>query len=203
MITELMNKNDTFEIVRDKIALILAKEIQGQQNLAVTAGVNPVDYRARVFTEAVTPFQMFMNADGSNDDPTDESPIINVSFDSSSFDKRAGSTVNRQKSSTNYNIDCYGWGMAQAERCGGSTMGGTLANFAVQRALKIVRNILMSAEYVTLEMDGVVWDRWVDSITAFQPLIDNRPAINIVGARLAFNVNFNEFAEADYDYTSP
>jgi hypothetical protein len=71
-----------------------------------------------------------------------------------------------------------------------------------------------------------VWSRWPQSITVFQPEIDGRSVQQIVAARIALRVDFNELspqgpeetleyvsidikraedgmiiAEADYDYT--
>jgi len=111
---------------------------------------------------------------------------------------------------------------------GGHKAGDKEAALEVQRALRLVRNILMAAEYTYLGMRGVVWQRWPQSITSFQPQIDGRQIQQIVGARLAFNVVFNEFSpqvpavtlelvsaevsrsedgevvvNADYDYTTP
>ena len=101
-----------------------------------------------------------------------------------------------------------------------------MAALEVQKAIRLVRNILMSAEYAYLGLRGSIWDRWPQSINIFQPQIDNRAVANVIGARIAFNVGFNEFspqisgedlefisidikrsetgeiiAEADFDYT--
>ena len=92
----------------------------------------------------------------------------------------------------------------------------------------LVRNILMSAQYTYLGLRGLVWKRWPQSITVFQPQIEGQAVQNIRGARLAFEVGFNEFSpqyqpevlellsvnversetgeillQADYDYTQP
>ena len=86
----------------------------------------------------------------------------------------------------------------------------------------------MAAEYTYLGLQGLVWQRWPQSITVFQPQLDGRQMQQIVGARLALRVVFNEFSpqveaetlellsvdviraedgeivlEADYDYTAP
>ena len=110
----------------------------------------------------------------------------------------------------------------------GHVPGDKEAAFEVQRALRLVRNILMAAEYTYLSLRGLVWQRWPQAVTVFQPQIDARQIQQIVGARLAFRVVFNEFSpqveaetlellsvdviraedgeiyfEADYDYTAP
>jgi hypothetical protein len=84
----------------------------------------------------------------------------------------------------------------------------------------------MAAEYTYLGLRGLVWQRWPQSITVFQPQLDSRTIQQIVGARLSLRVAFNEFSpqaepvtlellsvdvtraeggevvlQADYDYT--
>jgi hypothetical protein len=222
MIAELIDKQDNSEIVRDQIAAILATEVANQQALATADGKNPADYKLRVYTERSNPWETFLN------DQTDRSPVVNVWFDSSNFDKGGSNIVERQKTEATFNIDCIGFGMSEDVPGGGHKAGDKEAALEVQRALRLVRNILMAAEYTYLGMRGVVWQRWPQSITSFQPQIDGRQIQQIVGARLAFNVVFNEFSpqvpavtlelvsaevsrsedgevvvNADYDYTTP
>jgi len=86
----------------------------------------------------------------------------------------------------------------------------------------------MAAEYTYLGLRGLVWQRWPQSVNVFQPQIGEQPIQQIVGARLALRVSFNEFSpqvvaetleflsvdvkrtedgeiviRADYDYTAP
>ena len=222
MIAELIDKQDNSEIVRDQIAAILATEVANQQALAIADGKDPADYKLRIYTERSNPWEAFLN------DQTDRSPIVNVWFDSSNFDKGASNIVERQKTEATFNIDCIGFGMSEDVPGGGHKAGDKEAALEVQRAIRLVRNILMAAEYTYLGMQGVVWQRWPQSITSFQPQIDGRQIQQIVGARLAFNVVFNEFSpqvpavtlelvsaevsrsedgevivNADYDYTTP
>ncbi|MAL49662.1 MAG: hypothetical protein CMH18_07880 [Methylophaga sp.] len=222
MIAELIDKQDNSEIVRDQIAAILATEVANQQALATADGKDPADYKLRIYTERSNPWEAFLN------DQTDRSPIVNVWFDSSNFDKGASNIVERQKTEATFNIDCIGFGMSEDVPGGGHKAGDKEAALEVQRAIRLVRNILMAAEYTYLGMQGVVWQRWPQSITSFQPQIDGRQIQQIVGARLAFNVVFNEFSpqvpavtlelvsaevsrsedgevivNADYDYTTP
>lgn len=221
-ISTLIDKQDTFEIVRDQIAAILTTEIASQMQLAADAGKNPNDWKLRIFTERSNPWEEFLN------EPVDISPLVNVWFDNSGFDPSKSNVVERQASETVYNIDCYGYGRSRDDGATGHIPGDREASFEVQRALRLVRNILMSAEYTYLGLRGTVWHRMPQSITAFQPQLDARQMQQIVGARLAFRVVFNEFSpqvesvdlellsvdvirtedgeivlEADYDYTAP
>lgn len=222
MISELIDKQDSFEIIRDEIAAILATEIANQQALADTAGKDPDEWRLRVYTERSNPWEQFQGPD------SDTSPLVNVWYDNSNFDAGASNIMERQKTEAVFNIDCYGYGLSEDVAGGGHKAGDEEAAFAVQRALRLVRNILMAAEYTYLGLRGLVWQRWPQSVTIYQPQIDSRTVQQIVAARLAFRVTFSEFSpqvqpvtlervatdvlrtedgeivvEADYEYTSP
>jgi len=219
-IDSLIDKQDNFEVIRDQIASILALETAAQQALAVTAAKDPDLWKLQIFTERSNPWEQWLNA------PTDTSPIINVWYESSNFDPAASSVMERQKTEGIFNIDCYGYGTALDVSGGGQKPGDREAAFNVQRALRLVRNILMAAEYTYLGLRGLVWTRWPQSITAFQPQLNGQEISKVMGARITFRVAFNEFApqvtenvleylsidvkrtedgeivlEADYDYT--
>lgn len=221
-IATLIDKQDNAEIVRDQIAAILALESAAQVALATTAAKpDPNDWKLRVYQERANPWENLPSK------TSDRSPVVNVWWDSSAFEANASNIVERQKSSTVINIDCYGYGKSANVGAGGHTCGDQDAAETVQRAVRLVRNILMAAEYTYLGLRGVVWRRWVDSITMMQPQQDNQNVHHVVGARLAFRVEFNEYSpqvvpetldlltadvlraedgeivvEADYDYTA-
>lgn len=215
----LIDKQDNFEIIRDQIASILVLEIAAQKILAIADSQDPLEWDLRVFTERSNPWEQWLN------DQTVVSPLINVWYDNSNFDRSASNIMERQKSETIFNIDCYGFGVSETDG-GGHKTGDSEAAFEVHKALRLVRNILMSAEYTYLGMRGLVWKRWPQSIISFQPQINDQLVHNIKGARIALSVHFNEFApqvvpqildflsidvkrtednqivlEADYDYT--
>ncbi len=220
MIQNLIDKQDSFEIIRDQIAAILADETASQMALATAAAKEPLDWKMRIFTERSNPWETWLN------NQADKSPIINVWYDNSSFDPSSSNIVERQATEGVFNIDCYGYGVSSDDGATGHNPGDKEAALAVQKALRLVRNILMAAEYTYLGLRGLVWQRWPQSISVFQPPIDGRQTQQVVGARLAFRVKFNEFspqfdlntlqlvsinvlrtedgeivAEADYDYT--
>lgn len=190
MISELIDKQDTFEIVRDQIAAILATEIANQRALAKQAGRDPSDWKLRVFSERSNPWEQFLNPEENRDD----SPIVNVMFEASDFDTGASNIVERQKTTATFNLDCYGYGRSSDNPLGGHHPGDQSAAIEAQKALRLVRNILMAAEYTYLGLRGTVWQRWPQGITSFQPQLDGRFVQQIVGARLAFRVIFNEFS---------
>tara|TARA_R110000772_G_scaffold268728_1_gene398241 strand:+ start:8890 stop:9552 length:663 start_codon:yes stop_codon:yes gene_type:complete len=188
MISQLIDKQDNFEVVRDEIAAILVTEVANQMALATAGGKDPNDWKLRVYSERSNPWEGLLN------EQNDRSPIVNVWYDNSNFDPRASNSVERQKAEAVFNIDCYGYGMSQDVAGGGHKAGDQEAAIEVQRALRLVRNILMAGEYTYLGLRGLVWSRWPQSVTIFQPQIDARQMQQIVGARLAFRVVFNEFS---------
>jgi hypothetical protein len=217
----LIDKQDNFEVIRDQIAAILVLESNNQQALAVSEGKDSNLWKLRVFNERYNPWEQFLNTN------TDRSPLVNVWYDTSNFDGSASNIVERQKAEAIYNIDCYGYGISSDDGATGHNPGDRDAAFEVQRALRLVRNILMSSTYTYLGLRGLVWQRWPQSISVFQPNLDAQQVQKIVGARLELRVMFNEFspqyvpetleylsvdvfrnedgqliAEADFDYTA-
>lgn len=188
-IATLIDKQDTVEIVRDQIAAILAIETAAQVALATTAGKpDPNEWKLRIYQERANPWENLPSK------TADKSPIVNVWWDSSNFEMSASNISERQKSSTIINIDCYGYGKSADDGGTGHIAGDQKAAETVQRAVRLVRNILMAAEYTYLGLRGTVWRRWIDSISMMQPQQDNQNVHHVVAARLAFRVEFNEFS---------
>ena len=99
-----------------------------------------------------------------------------------------------------FNIDCYGFGISADDPRGGHIPGDQLAALEAQRALRLVRNILMHDSYTHLGMIGLVASRWPQSVNVFQPQYDGRELQNVVGSRIALSVRFNEFSpQTDFD----
>lgn len=188
MLPNLIDKQDTFEIVRDQIALLLANEIANQKALAIAASKDPALWDVKIYIERSNPWEQYLN------DNPDTTPIANVWFDSEQFDMGKSNLVARQHANGTFNIDCYGYG-ASSDDGTGQKVSDKESALEVQRALRLIRNILMAAENTYLQLPrGTAWDRVPQSITAFQPEIDNRAVQNIHGARIAFNVSYNEFS---------
>ena len=187
-IATLIDKQDNVEIIRDQIAAILAVEVASQMALATTAAKDPLLWKLNVYLERSNPWEQWLNAQ------TDTSPIVNVWWTDSTFDDKASNVVERQKSQTVYNIDCYGYGKCANNPGGGHYAGDETAAKEAHRALRLVRNILMSAEYTYLGLRPLVWRRLIQSITVFQPQQDSNTAQQVVGSRLALRVEFNEFS---------
>lgn len=186
-ISKLIDKQDMVEHVRDQIAAILAIEIAAQMTLATAAGKDAAQWDVQIFSERSNPYEKFLAID-----PTDVSPVANVYWDSTNFDRAASTSVSRQKSDTIYHIDCFGYGRS-SEATTGHTLGDREAAVEVQRAVRLVRNILMASQYTYLDMRGVIWRRWVQGVTMFRPEAAASTQ-KIAGARLTLQVEFNEFA---------
>jgi len=187
-IPTLIDKQDNSEVIRDQIAAILVTEVANQMALAVLAAKDPDLWKLRVFTERSNPWEQFLNAPVA-----DKTPLVNVWVDNTNYDKKSSNSIERQKADTVYNIDCYGYGVSADIPAGGHTPGDQEASFEVQRAVRLTRNILMAAENKYLQLQGLVWTRWPQSITIFQPQQESRTVQQVVGARIALSVEYNEF----------
>ncbi len=189
-IGSLITKVDNFEIIRDQIATIIATESASQMVFAAAANRDPKDWELRVFTERLNPW-------ASN---TKASPIVNVWFDNMNFDKSASNVMERQSATGMFNIDCIGFGDSSDNAQGGHNPGDQRAAFEMQRAARLVRNILMHDSNTYLGMRGVVASRWSQTFSTFQPSYDGRPVQHVVGGRISLAVVFNEFApQATFD----
>lgn len=185
VIDTLIDKQDTFEIVRDKIALILAEESAAQQALAVAAGEDPTLWELRVYTEQSNPFESWLN------NQADLSNIVNVWFESWSLVEGASNTISSQHIEAVYNLDVYGIGIS-ADDGAGQFLGDAQAAFASHRGARLVRNILMAGVYTYLDLRGSVGRRMVQTVSAFQPDLRNLAMQNIMGTRLQLRVLMEE-----------
>lgn len=171
---------DSVEIVRDQIAAILKVELANQATL--TGRPQP-----RVFVERASPWGVF--AEGSRSEP----PVVNVALESMSYDGQASNIVERQKCEATYFIDAYGYGVS-VEGDSGHSPGDQTAALEAQKALRLVRRILMAGPYTYLGLRGLVWRRWPQSVSMFQPQFDTRNTQHVVAGRLTLQVQFNELS---------
>jgi hypothetical protein len=193
----LINKRDSFELVRAKLATILLEETAAQQVLAHAAALDPNLWKLRVFTERSNPWAEFKDSD----EP--QTPIVNVWFENMPFAKAASNMVSRQKGVATFHLDCYGFGFAKGTDQG-HTSAEVMASDEASRAVRLVRNILVSGFYVYLGFpqantlpagqEQIVRGRWPASMTAFQPAQDDRPVVRVNAIRLDLEVEVNEFS---------
>lgn len=186
MIEELIDKNDNFELVRDQIAAILLLESTNQKQLAIEAGRTPELWDFRVFTERSNPITEFQTT-GEN------TPIVNVWFDTMEVNLSGSDPVEKQKMTGTYNIDVYCSEITEETETG-QEPGDEKSAKSTHRIIRLVRNILMAGEYTYLKMRGVVAGRMVQSVTSFQPSTDDNMIQQVLAARLSFRVVFNELS---------
>ncbi|MBL9108084.1 MAG: hypothetical protein JNM74_02390, partial [Myxococcales bacterium] len=189
-IQTLIDKRDTNEIVLEAIGAILLAETTSQQALALAAAKDPRLWALRIFTGASNPWEEFRGAP----DQLDATPIVNVTFDAESFDRNKGNVFERQMARATFNVDCYGYGVSEDDGADGHTPGDQRAHLEVLRVARLVRNMLMAATYVSLQQNGLVGARWIESITAFRPPPEARNVNKVDGARIVLSVDFVEFA---------
>ena len=188
MIDSLIDKQDNFELVGLKIVDILKTEIENQKALALASGKDAALWDLRVFYERSNAWEQYLN------DTTIDTPIVNVWLDNTSFDPSKSNEIEYQMAESTFNVDVYAYGKAAADGTGGQIAGDLLASTNLFRAIKLVRNILMSAFYTYLDMRGLVSRRWPSSISIFQPQLDNLNMQQVIGSRLALSVQYLEFS---------
>lgn len=222
---DLINKTDSAEYIRDRIAVILAAETVNQVVLAA-AEPEPLDWAYRVYIERKNPIELFM--DQPEGDFSNVIPVVSVSYDGGTFDRASGDTIRSQALSAIFNIDVHGVGVSADVPGGGHITGDEAAVRNTERITRLVRNILMSALNHNLQfVPGIVWNRWVERIVTFKPE-NKETAFQVAAERIELGVKFSEWApqhegnpleyvsvdihreldgkltgEADYDYTAP
>jgi len=179
-----IDKGDNFEKVRDRIAAILAFETQSQQTLATTAGKDPTLWKWRVFSERINTVEVLTQGD-------DKTPIVNIWYDNSNFDKSGSNMTTRQVTTSRYNIDiyCHAESIATSE---GHNSGDELAAKLAHNTAKLLRNILMHDTYKYLLYQGVVESRWIADIRSFQPGSGSQPVERVSAVRIEFDVRHIE-----------
>lgn len=188
LLQALIDKQDTVEIVRDQLALILANESLNQQALALAAAKDPLLWKYDTGTDLSNPFEKWLN------EQDDRTPIINVWFDTGTYSKSSGNVVEKQKMTAQFNIDCYGLGIAQNIDGGGHILGDEKSAKEAHRIMRLARNILMSSTNTYLQLRGVVWGRFPASQSLMQPRFDNNQGLQVTAGRIILSVDFWEFS---------
>jgi hypothetical protein len=196
-ISTLIDKQDSVELIRDQIGLILLEESANQQVLAAAAdpAQDPNLYKLRVFTEREMPWDEWRETPEVGS--AEACPLVNITIQGESFDKSRSNRFERQLDTATFHLDCYGYG-ANVETVAGHDPADEVAAFEAQRARRLVRNILMSAHYTYLGLPRgdaqFVWGRWISATTMFKPALGNQSIQGVVACRIALEVEFNEYA---------
>ena len=161
---------ESFELVRDRIAQILAEEITNQFSLG---GEEALDL-TQVALERTVPF-----------DKT-ELPCVNVNLQRSTQEDQIAVNTNEV---TLFNIDCYQSGITS-----NTNQGDVLAKLKLHRLMGVVRSVLENPRYKTLGFNpGFVMNRHVVSMD-FAP-VDNQDALSISMGRVLLSVKVPENTE--------
>lgn len=192
-LTALIDRPDNYEVIRDKIAEILLVESAGQQALARADNRDPDLWKLRVFTERSNPWEEYLGDPQQGPRLLDATPLVNIRWAKSEDDEKSSNTVERQKVTGTYEIDCYGCGVS-ADSSEGHLPGDEQAALEAQRAARLVRSILMAGHYAYLGLKGLVWRRWRAGAHALDVPIEQRPARHVQAVRILMRVDFNEFS---------
>ena len=187
VLQNLIDKQDSFEIVRDQIALILANEVINQKALATAASIDPTPWDIRIFLERANIWESFRRSE-------DARPIVNIWFDSFSILEGQSNLSERQTNEVSYNIDCYGYGVSSDDGATGHNPGDEVSALEVAHTIRLVRNILMASINQYLQLQGLVGQRRISNCQSFQPESGNQAALQVTGARMVLGVRLNEFA---------
>jgi hypothetical protein len=188
-IPTLIDKLDTVEIVRNIIATILLEESAQQQELAAQAAQDSNLWKLRVFTERTNPWAEWIAA--PDQESIDATPIVAVNFVRETFDKSKSDLFSRQQADAQFHLDVFGYGISTATETG-HTPGDEKASLEAHRAVRLVRNILMSPYYVELGYPSLVGERFVESAERFPPEDSEQFFPNVVGIRITLGVNLVE-----------
>ena len=178
MIDKLIDTPDRRELIRDQISGILYAELANQRVLASSAGKPTDKWDIRVFTEAASPVEEYLQPE------SDKRARINVSFEDAN---NRNSSDNNEDYRSTYVINCYACGTAK-----GTFPADYNAKVRVGEVATIVRSIMRAPEYRTLGLDGTeVWDRNVISIES-KKFQDPNAAQNIAAIEITLEVMHTE-----------
>lgn len=177
IINELIDKQDTNEIVRNKIAIILFEEKENQKLLAIAEGKDPNEWDFSLFVERARAWEI------------NKMPLINVSYDNDTFDNKGSTNSPFQNTRGIFYLDCY----ASIDKT--ETLSGDEATSKEsEKIARLARNIIMYEQYQRLQLDGLVQLRYIVKREKFQPDIQQEGYSNIVVTRLTLQVQYQEFA---------
>lgn len=154
MVLPLIDKLDSFELVRNQIAGILVAELIDQQALAPGAGEDPLDWKLDIRLERDDPVEKWLNA-GAVDDET-VTPVVSVWMESSVLNKQSTTVPGaRQVYDVTYNLDVFARGVASGDGAG-YLPADKDSHLRCHAAVRLVRNILSAPHYSRLLVPTVV-----------------------------------------------
>jgi hypothetical protein len=181
----------TISVVRDQIAAILAIEIANQQTLAAAGGSDPLGWKARVFSDRVTPWNEFPKDNFENRTPEEFAPLINVSVASGGFNRAGSDVLEKQAIEGLFNIDCFGAAVTEAGVEKPQVLGDQRAAAEAVRAMGLAYNILMAGHWYDLGLPKTVWERFPKSYELSELDDESLPIPYVRVARLVLEVTFH------------
>ena len=192
----LIDKKDNFELVRDEIAAILAKETANQQAEATLAGKDPNLWKFDVFIERSRIWESLLETG------IPVFPVVNISVDSETVSHdQSFNALHQTMEPGIFNIDIFAGGINTKLAGTGFISGDRQASLDCQRIARLIRNILFSVtpdttlpgeDYTFLNMRGVVGYRRLQNIQFFDLKVKDTPAVSIKTATIALAVKYIE-----------
>jgi hypothetical protein len=187
----LIDKADTFELVRDRVASILAAETQFQQQKAAAIGKDPEPWKFRVYSERSNPWENLFG--------DDRTPVVNVMYSRSDEAPENPNKSPWTGMRSTYYIDCYCYAESY-QTSDGHRSGDELSARLAHNTAKLIRNLLMHPSYAYLlyqprpnsMMDVAVGRRSISHIEAFQPMSGNMAVEKVIAAHMTLEVDHNE-----------
>jgi hypothetical protein len=187
LIKELIDKKDSYEIIRDTIAAILEIEKEAQK---VLAGASAALYDFDVYVERSNPWELITNVKGES---TGKPPLVNVFFDTTSQDGESAQVALTHTYTGMFNIDCYGSKNSVPVPGNAHASGDELSARESSRVARLVRNILAYNEYRQLGISTIVNAVKIRTLNSIQPNIQDRPANNILVTRIILEIKYTEY----------
>lgn len=199
LITELIDKEDNSEIIRNRVADILKANVIKQKELAAIAGKDPNKWDFDVYTEAVKPWEVDVDKDG-NPNKDLKIGVVNVTLDDGNLSQGGSDEIRSQNSKLTINLDCYGFKPATYSTDSGAIVksGDLHSTLEAERIARLVRNIIMSGYYKYLgfekteNVEKIVKTRKIISYRKFQPRPESDTFCNVIGIRLVLSVESYE-----------
>jgi hypothetical protein len=183
-ITELLNKPDNIEAIRDTVAAILKIECAAQYEIAKELTIEkPNEFRIGVWKENSRPWQLTEDAEHQN-----PFPLVNISILGFHEDTPGGPAIGPKKYIGEIILDCYAHGTFD------SPEQSDAADAAIKawKVARIVRNIIASEQYSYLGMRGIVREHKItEGRTGSASNIDEA-ALAVIICRLVLTVAYFE-----------
>ncbi len=192
-IATLIDKQDSIEVIRDRIAELIKIETANQMLLAIAAAKDPEQWDMRVFPECFREIEQWLNVD----DDLYPVPLVCVSTQGANIDTSKSTGVGRTVYRGRFAIDCYAAGHSQADGPGKHIPGDVDAAKNRDRAARLVRNILMATDnrQLQLEAEKIIWgDLIVQGYDFPEPTVEAHPTRDVRAVRFLVEVVYNETA---------